>query len=238
MGGPQLSLAGLGAWSFLLVVLAAGPASAHGPIHDRLEHASKQIEADPQNGELLVRRAALYLEHGEFNLAIDDTVRAKELGSDGPGAPLLHARALRGLGRFDEALRVSSGAITNAPSLASGYIVRAEVLQTMGRLRDASTELAVAIRCIDKPSVDLYLKRSLLLVQCDDIEAALECLAQGLVEISAVRTQDRPVEEGQHQVGVATDRLAVVGDRPCPVSHGRAAAGPVEPGRRQARVLG
>lgn len=143
-------------------------AAAHAELIIQIEAATVEIQKDPANAELYLRRGQLRREHSEFELASADYDKAEALA---PALP--HFNLLRGKLYLDWGWPLTARACLDRylgrnPSSADALILRARVLQRLLLNRSAVNDYDLAIELLPEPSPDLFIERSQLLMSMGD----------------------------------------------------------------------
>ncbi len=143
------------------------PATAHGAIHERLDHVSAQIAASPDNASLYLQRADLFRQHQEWKSALADCRTAAKLDPD-IETDALAGRIWLESGRPADALEHLDRAISRHPHNADALTHRARALTQLGRKTDALDDYRAALRHSPSPEPDL-------ICECADAMAANKC---------------------------------------------------------------
>jgi tetratricopeptide (TPR) repeat protein len=121
------------------------------PLANAAAYFTQQIQAEPRNASHILRRAAAWVEHGEYEKAANDCSQA--IRFEPANAVAYYCRALaRHLGRqYDRALSDYSAAILLAPDNASAYAGRAWLRATCPdtRYRDGAGAVRDALQACE-----------------------------------------------------------------------------------------
>lgn len=164
-----------------LWVSFAPPTWGHGTLHEQLDRLAHSIEREPYRADLRVRRAGLYCDHGQYDLAIADCEAAEGLRAPPPTLAWVRARCLFLRGDLQESLEELDHFLREVPGHRDGYALRARVLEKLAEPAMAAKAWADAIRAANPPKPNYFLQRARVLAQLPDGEvAALRCLEEGM----------------------------------------------------------
>ena len=193
----------------LLATLAPPNAVAHGDLHEQVVTISRRIEADPANSDLIVRRAELYREHGQWPQADADYDRAGKLAPANPAISLGRGKLYLSMGMLDAA-RVSLDRVLKAqPAHVDALATRAQILQALGEHNAAAADFARAIANASSPEPDFYLGRagSLSAARPARDDEALASLDEGIARLGKLPTLSLAAIELQVKRGEFDDAL-------------------------------
>ena len=172
------------------LVLAAAAACAHGDFHSLLTAANQEIEKDPTNAELYLRRGELYRLHQQYDPAQADFNTAETLSPGLPALDLYRARLL-----LDTAWPLSARAhldrfIGTIPNHTEAYNLRSRAWLRLGQPRFAAEDLSRAIAVMPEGAPDLYIERAQALAEAgrDQLDAALQGLDEGMKRMGPLVT--------------------------------------------------
>ncbi|MHB8383287.1 MAG: tetratricopeptide repeat protein [Candidatus Binataceae bacterium] len=131
---------------------AAHKAANRGDYKTAAEDLTPVVDADSQDPQAYMARAAAYFEAGENRRAIADVTRAQELEPDAAYYLLARSFGYSRTGQFDLALDDANSAIRLAPNTAMCYSQRGFVYMAMSNDQSAITDLVHAIK-LDPNSV-------------------------------------------------------------------------------------
>jgi len=168
-------------------VLAAGVLLApavlpHPDLLAQIERLDEQLQAAPDNPELLIRRGDLYRRHEDFTAAARDFGAARMLAPGHPELDFYQGRlALEG-GDDTAAATFLDRYLESHPQHAVGWRLRGEAALA---LSDASAPACFesAIRFSDAPSPELFRQWVLALLTAGDTTGALEAVDLGLARL-------------------------------------------------------
>ena len=174
----------------LAFFLAVATAQAHGDFHTLITAANQEIEKDPTNAELYLRRGELYRLHQQFDPAQADINTAETLAPGLPGLDLARARLF-----LDIAWPLSARAHLDRYLVAftnhtEAFTLRSRAWAKLGQPLYAAEDLARAIAVMPVGAPDLYIERARALADAgnDQLEAALTGLDEGMKRMGPLVT--------------------------------------------------
>jgi len=161
-------LAASGRWRrvFLLagLLMLAQPALSHPDLLLQIEELDGQLQAEPQNAELLGRRGDLYRRHEDYAAAASDFAAARSSGQDYALLDFYEARLLLATGEWTAAEQLLSRYLSSHPGHAFAWTLRAQAWLGLGQPLLAAGDFEAAIQKADQPSPSLYRDWALALV--------------------------------------------------------------------------
>lgn len=174
----------------LAMLLSVSTAFAHGDFHTLITAANQDIEKDPTNPELYLRRGELYRLHQQFEFAQKDIDSAATLAPGLPGLDLARARLL-----LDTAWPLAARAhldkfLGAIPNHTEAYTLRSRAWARLGQPLYAAEDLSRAIAVTPEGAPDLYIERARTLAEAgsDQLEAALQGLDEGMKRMGSLVT--------------------------------------------------
>jgi tetratricopeptide (TPR) repeat protein len=174
----------------LAFLLSVSTAFAHGDFHTLITAANQDIEKDPTNPALYLRRGELYRLHQQFESAQKDIDAAATLAPGLPGLDLARARLL-----LDTAWPLSARAhldkfLGAVPNHTEAYTLRSRAWAGLGQPLYAAEDLSRAIAVTPEGAPDLYIERARTLAEAgpDQLEAALQGLDEGMKKMGSLVT--------------------------------------------------
>ncbi|HHL18514.1 MAG TPA: hypothetical protein ENJ33_02125 [Thiothrix sp.] len=169
-------------WIVLLLSLSLSISPvvlAHGNLHPQIEAVSKQLKQQPNDMDLLLRRAVLWSKHGELDKALRDVKQVLQNNPSSGFALLLSGRLKRDQQDYANAVLFANRFITLFPKQAKGYLLRASIMQNMAnKAANAISDYSTAIRLLKHPRPELFLQRAdLQLQQKNGVDLTLQQLA-------------------------------------------------------------
>ncbi len=131
--------------AFGFVSLGWLPAVAHEPLEEQIALLTVQIQQDPQNAALHLRRGELHRHHGDEAAALADYDRAAALDSGLAAVDLARGKMFFEMRRFSEAKIALDRFLSTEPDHAEALVTRARVLVQSDQLRGAVEDYTEAI---------------------------------------------------------------------------------------------
>lgn len=150
----------------------------HGNIHEILDELNVSIQASPNDPRLLLNRANLQRQHGEYEDALLDLARVERISSDLPERYLVFAKVQLDRGQWKSALEALDSFIEFHPRDSEPYSLRSRALRQLGKLKRAEQDALRAIELHDRAPLQLYLDYIDLLVLQDSRQDALVACTQ------------------------------------------------------------
>jgi len=196
----------------VLLVLAAGDLFAHGDLHEQIAAVTRQLEKDPKNAELYLKRGELHRAHQDWDQAQADYDRAISLD---PGLTVIDFTRGR---MFLEANWPHSAKVCLDRFLlkhtnhVEGFIARARTLVKLEKPLDAAHDFTIAIRYAAAGRPELYIERSQALASAGEKHSAeaLRGLDEGIERLGplvTIQLQAIDLELKRRQFDAALARL-------------------------------
>lgn len=124
----------------------AGPLAAHpDPGHSLLE-IDRHLAASPNDPELLLRKAELFLQAGHPDLSLPVIAKLLEVSRDDPAVLLVQAKVSAAVGRRDQAIADATAITGRFPRFAGAWALLARVHHESGHADEA---IAAKLRQLD-----------------------------------------------------------------------------------------
>ena len=149
---------------FLLFGLSA---AAHGDLHTRIKKVSKQIEKNPNDPSLYIKRGDLYHQHEEYKRALLDFERARALGHDSDELTVLFAKSYFGAKKYTFALNELSDILASSENHVVANRLTGEVYAEKGELNLAAEHLQRALDYSDKRIPQHYIDLSKIYLEME-----------------------------------------------------------------------
>jgi tetratricopeptide (TPR) repeat protein len=156
----------------LCLGLAAAAACGHEDEGKTIARVSDEIAAKPADGSLFTRRAALYLERGDWQACLVDLERAERIGQG--GLEVLRARALMAGRHYEHAIAV----VRPVADDAMAAILMARAKAALGRVAEAAEDYLQAMKRLPNPEPDHFLEGADLLCRAGRPHDALALLGR------------------------------------------------------------
>lgn len=174
--------------SVLCIALSLGitlPAKAHVEIAVQVAELTRQIDADPGNAALYLRRGDLHRIHRNWSAALEDFQNASQLDPKLHAGLLLLGKMLLEAGLQAQALAALDRFLVTEPGSPEALFFRARAFARCGRRLEAAGELSLAISRFVSPRApppEYYLERARALAGggSEGMLAALRGLDEGL----------------------------------------------------------
>ncbi len=178
------------ATSLCALLLFPSVAAAHQPVEATIARATADIEENPGDARLYLKRGELHRVRDEHALAEADYARAAALDPDDAQVDFYRGRLFLDAGQPAKAEAALSRFIARIPDDATARMLRARALVKLDRPQDAVDEYTAAIGLHGGAGPDLYLERAQALAGLGDaqLEAALRGLDEGLSKLGPVVT--------------------------------------------------
>ena len=187
--------------------LASG-ASAHESFHERIDAATRGIEADPGKAELLLDRSVLYREHGDFAEALADLERAAQLAPTPADLDYFRGRLQLEWGHPDRAEEPLRRVLAAQPDHPAAQVALARTLVALGRPLEAAAHYARAIEHEPVPIPEHHLARARALIAAGRSEEALRALDEGMQKLGPIVSLALPALQIEAAAGRTDAALA------------------------------
>ena len=174
-------------------VIGVLPAVAHGPIDEQIATLSEQLQQDPQNAVLYLKRGALHSHHRDWNAALADYERAARLDRTLDVVDLARGRTLLAAGGYPQAKSALDRFLAKHPHHGEALATRARVLVKLAQPLAAAEDYTHAIAAgegLDRPEPDYYLERARALAAArgDHVDEELRGLDEGIKRLGPIVT--------------------------------------------------
>ena len=178
------------AWALAACLAAgAGSVAAHGDLHTQIESLDRKIAREPNNVELLLRRADLHRMHEDWAKAAADYDHIAEIDPDSIDLHIGRGKLLMDQGKLTAARRQLDRALAREPDHVDARITRAQVLARQGKASAAVADYKIAIARSARPEPEYYDEAAKGLASLGD-EGRGEAIA--LLDEGAARLGDPP----------------------------------------------
>lgn len=185
----------------LLILLTCCPGSAwvlaHGDLHDQIAALTKQIQTDPRNAELYLKRGQLHRAHGEWDPAMADFDQVATLDPRLTIVDLVRGKTLLDANWPVSAKVALDRFLAKQPKHADALATRARVLVKLNQPLAAAEDFTRAITHRPEPEPDLFIERAQALAAAGDdkIDQALRGLDAGIKKLGPLVTLQFPAIE-------------------------------------------
>jgi predicted Zn-dependent protease len=173
-----------------LLVVRAEHASAHGDLHGQIASVTAQIEKEPQNADLYLRRGELRRLHSEFPEAAADLEKASALQPGSPQVAIAKSRLALSAGNFEAAAAEMDRLLPGHPEYPEGWLLRARARTRLGNQIESAKDYTEIVRRVERPEPEIFLERAAALAASgeDHLDEALLGLNEGLEKLGPVMT--------------------------------------------------
>ncbi len=177
-----------GMLAFASCVVLSAVALAHDGLHEQIAHATREIEETPGDAALLVMRADLYRQHGEWHLALSDLQVADELEVSGTELEFVRGAVLNDLRSYKSARTALDKFLKDEPRHVRALQVRASVLESLGEFELAAQDWTQSIQLTSPPKPEQYVARARCLARVGSakVDEALRGLEEGFLRLGAI----------------------------------------------------
>jgi tetratricopeptide (TPR) repeat protein len=187
---------------FSVLLAWTGPAKAEDEISEMLEVLTQQIEAAPNNPDLLLQRARMFMVAKKYDQAMADLNFAARLK---PSAELQRekARVLIEGGWSEDGLKQANTYIAANPNDSDAYALRARLNSKLGKIDEANRDYSLALQNSREPALDLYFEQARMLNQAGGayLKDALTTINDGIQRIGPVITLEQAALELEQRQG-------------------------------------
>jgi len=164
------------------LTLLVSPAWGHPELLAQIELLDTEIQRQPGNAELLIKRGDLYRREQDYSSAQRDFAAARELQLNNSELDFFQGRLQFERGDFADADFLLSRYLAVHPEQAGAWALRGRTRQARGLPLAAAQDYAEAIAYSDAPSPSLYRQQVLALVAAGErhYKAAREVADTGL----------------------------------------------------------
>ena len=208
------ALPALALWLALVTVLAPS-VFAHADVHERIAAVDQQIQREPNNAKLYLKRGELHRLHRDWDAALADYHRAAELEPGSGEVLFLRGRMLLEAGQPEKAKRELDQFLESQPDHREALLTRARALASLGEGASAARDYTRVIASLTQPTPEYYLERAKALEASGQayIEEALGGLDQGIAKLGPLVTLQLyaiDLEVKREHFDAALDRLDVI----------------------------
>lgn len=188
---------------------------AHGDLHERIAALTKAIAEKPADATLRLRRAELHREHKDWQSAHADLAQARRLDPALAAVDLAEALVHFEAGTIDLALPSIDRFISAQPERAEGHLVRARILDALGRSAAAVDSWTRGLEQSAKPQPEHFLARAASQLACrppryDEAIGGLEAARAKLGKAVVIRARLIEVLEAAGRVDDALREAALM----------------------------
>lgn len=160
----------------------------HEGLHEQIAEVTKQIDLNPKNPALYVKRGELYREHREWKHALADYKRAAQLEPELAAVDLCKGRLYLDQGSPGLAKDPLDRFLERNPDHAEGLETRARVLVKLRKPLEAVQDYSRALKKDVRPEIYLERSQALLSAGLEHTNEALAGLDEGIRNLGPVVT--------------------------------------------------
>lgn len=166
-------------------IILLPPVLAHDDPHDSIEEITLQIQQDPNNAELYLKRGELHRVSFHWDLALADFDRVVQLDPDHETVDFHRGRLLLEAGQFQSAKVAVDQFLSAHPNHIEGLIVRGRILRRLGQPLEAAQDYARALSLAPNPTPVLFIERAETLTEAGEeyVAAAVQGLDEGIQKL-------------------------------------------------------
>lgn len=163
---------------FLCLMISHTVSYGHGDVGVLIARLDGQIEASPGNAELLLQRANFLRQHKEYGKALLDLARVEEIAPQLPERYYVLAKIHLAQQNWKPAREALDAYIAIHAADSEPYALRSRTLWKLGETTRAEQDALQAINLHSRAPLQLHLNYIKLLLERNDIEAALAAYAR------------------------------------------------------------
>ncbi len=186
-----------------IILLFPSLVSAHGDLHQRIQILTNKIKIDNKDPELFLKRAELYRQHQEWNSAIRDFKKVRELKPQHPLLSYLFGKLLIEANKPLEAKKELDQFIKLNPNHGPAFLYRARTWVKLKNNKEAEKDYNQAIQFFTPPEPDLYLERANIVFSMGKPfkERAVQGLDEGIKNIGPIVTLINQAIQFEREIG-------------------------------------
>ena len=169
-----------------LILLFSAGVAAHDDLHAQIKKVSKQIEKNPNDPTLYIKRGDLYHQHEEYKRALLDFERARALGHDSDQLTILFAKSYFKAQKHAIALRELEQLLTGNQNHVVANRLAGYIYEDLGELPQAISHLERALKNSQKRIPQYYTELAhlhLLINAASSFDAAVDALQNGIDDL-------------------------------------------------------
>ena len=142
----------------IIFILMAVPSYAHGDLEARIKKVSKQIEKNPKDVSLYLKRGELYYQHEEYRKSIVDFEHALALGNKSNELSILRARSYFKAKKHSISLDILDDVLVTNSNHVEANRWKGKILASQAKYEAAAKALQLALQHSQKKLPDHYLE--------------------------------------------------------------------------------
>ncbi len=176
----------------LAVLILPTTSFAHGDSHERITALTAQIVSHPELVELLLQRAELHRQHGEYGLALADCQTAEKMDTKLIAVQYYRGKILFDAGFFAESRASLDRFLAVQRTHSEAFLVRARGSVKLKELERAAADFSSAIQFAPAAEPDYFVERAQALEAAGKIETALSGLDEGIAKLGPIVSLQLP----------------------------------------------
>lgn len=175
--------------AFVGAVIACGTLSAHPEIEEQIARINTEMQAQPNDARLYIRRGELHRLHQDWSAAFADFDQADKIDPDITDTQYCRGRAQLESGKATEALDSLKAYLVRVPNSAEGYAQYARALLALGKLDEAIVAYDKSLANRLSPRPEDYLEYAEALAKSGTSDAskqAVEVLRNGIEKLGSI----------------------------------------------------
>ena len=173
----------------ILVLLAQlASAHAHPGLDDHIAQVTAQLAAQPKDTGLLLQRADLHRQHGQYDAALADLNTAAHLKPDATIVTLAQARVFNDAGQITNALMAAQQFLAVEPRHPEALVIRARCEFKLNQVTLAIADYSLALASPKTSEPDLWLERARAQAALGQLAKAAGGLDEGMARLGDIPT--------------------------------------------------
>ncbi|MEO8353356.1 MAG: tetratricopeptide repeat protein [Chthoniobacteraceae bacterium] len=164
-------------------LLMTASTMAHGDMHEQIVAVTVEIQREPGNAALYLKRAELHRLHQDWVAAAEDYNRAAQLNPNLSAVHLGRGKTLHESGHGLEAAAELDLFLEQNPNHVDGLITRARSLMKCAPPLAAASDFARAIEISPRPEPETYVEHAQALAAAEKPAAAVRTLDEGMTRL-------------------------------------------------------
>ncbi|MDH3625681.1 MAG: tetratricopeptide repeat protein [Myxococcales bacterium] len=173
----------IGVTVVIAVLVPTSIALGHGDVHERIAALTEEIEQQPGDAALYVRRGSLYALDESWAQALLDYESAGRVEPSAPNIDFLKAKVLVELEENERAVALLDSVLSQEPEHADGYLIRARAHVALGHIDEGTDDYTRAIALFERPAPRYYLERARALIDAGRVDEALAALREAVADL-------------------------------------------------------
>ncbi len=160
----------------------------HGFVHKQIADVTKEIEKNPDDPNLYLKRGELYRYDGDVTAALKDFDRVVKLKPDLYLVDLAKGKLMYDAGSFSKAKNYLDKFLKKDPEYIDGLILRARILSRLHEYQKAVDDYSQVIEKSSEPKPEYFIERARARASIGDTLQALQGLDEGIKTLGQIVT--------------------------------------------------